>query len=535
MAQRFAKVTIWDAHATPRNLFTNIRLTNTPGSTASRGHTDFSASRGYATARSAESRPCRIAVKPCIVPYVCTCMGTKRFVDSALRSLVGAEPGLILTCAILILAVMCPVLTASQERAAHMEKAIQELHDGRPLPAVAHASEAVKVNPRSAEALAVLGLSQLKCGEWEKAESRFNEAIAIDSLSPEAHLGLGMIAACRMRYREAIPHLRQATSSQLFPGAAYSALASALEDLNSHREASDAIKEASKCTDDISADQQANARAFADIFAAYDGRSLHRIPENFRSTSVHFNYSEGHIIVPVVLNGSKQVDFVLDTGLGGSLMLSDDYAEGLDLTYVGEVRTISLYGGLNLKAAILDSLRIGGLEMRDVPVLVCENSPFGSIGVIGWKVIQKVNTTIDFEKSQIRFSRQAVAELHGEGVADEEMAECVPFLYLTSMFVNARFGDDLPRAFVFDTGAVASYLHSSNSNGLEDEQAGSSCSIRIGDLAFDLPQTQFLDFSAIHKKGRYYFPGVIGSDILRHSVVHILPMESMLCIEKGES
>jgi tetratricopeptide (TPR) repeat protein len=462
-------------------------------------------------------------------------MGTKRLVDSTLRSRVGATPGLILTCAISILAVAHPVLSASQEREAHLEKAIQELHDDQPLPAVTDASEAVEVNPHSAEALAILGLSQLKCGEWEKAESRFNEAVAIDSLLPEAHLGLGLIAASKMRCREAIPHLRQATSSQLFPGTAYIALASALEDLNLHQEASRVMKEASKHTDDLSADQQANVGAFADIFAAYDGRSLCRIPENFRSTSVHFHYSEGHIIFPVVLNGSKQVDFAHDTGLGGSLMISGDYAEGLDLRYVGEITSISLYGGLRLKAAILDSLRIGGLEMRDVPVLVCENSPFGSIGAIGWKVIQRVNTTIDFEKSQIQFSSQADAELHREGVADEEKAECVPFIYLTSMFVIARFGDDLPRAFVFDTGAVASYLHSSNSSGSEDEQAGSSCSVRIGDLTFDLPQTRFIDFSAIHKTGRYYFPGVIGIDILRHSVVHILPRESKLCIEKGES
>jgi len=462
-------------------------------------------------------------------------MGTKRLVDSALRFLVGATPGLILTCAISILAVAHPVLAASQEREAHLEKAIQELLDGQPLSALTDASEAVEVNPQSAEALAVLGLSQLKCGEWEKAESRFNEAIMIDSLSPEAHLGLGIIAASRIRCREAVPHLRQATSSQLFPGAAYSALALALEDLNSHQEASDAMKEASKCTDDISADQQANARAFADIFAAYDGRSLHRIPENFRSTSVHFNYSQGHIIFPVVLNGSKQVDFAHDTGYGGSLMISADYAEGLNLAYVGEIETISLYGGLLLKAAIVDSLRIGGLVMSDVPVLVCENSPFGSIGVIGWKVIQRVNTTIDFEESQIHFSSQDDPELHGKRITVEEKAECVPFAYLTSMYVIARFGDDLPRAFVFDTGAEASYLHRSNSSGPEHEQAGSSCSILIGDLTFDVPRTRFLDFSAIHKKGRYYFPGVIATDILRHSVLHILPRESMLCIEKGES
>jgi tetratricopeptide (TPR) repeat protein len=462
-------------------------------------------------------------------------MGTKRLVDSTLRSLVGATPGLILTCAISILAVAHPVLTASQEREECLQKAIDELRGGRPLPAVAEASKAVELNPQSAEALAILGLSQFKCGEWEKAEPRFNEAVAIDSLSAEAHLGLGLIAISRMRYRDAIPHLRQAALSQLFPGAAYSALASALEDLNLHREASRAMKEASKCTDELSADQQANVRAFADIFAAYDGRSLCRIPEDFRSTSVHCDYSQGHITLPVVLNGSAQVDFVFDTGHSGSLMLSDEYAKRLNLTYIGQITTNSMAGGLRLKAAVVDSLRIGGLVMSDVPVLVCEDYPFESAGLVGWKVIQRVNTTIDFEELQIHFSSQDNPELQAKRITDEEKAGCVPFVYLTSMYVIARFGNNLPRAFVFDTGAVASFLHSSNSNGPEEEQAGSSCSIRIGDLTFDLPRTQFLDFSGIHKTGRYYFHGVIGIDILRHSVLRILPRESMLCIEKGES
>jgi tetratricopeptide (TPR) repeat protein len=462
-------------------------------------------------------------------------MGTKRLVDVTLRSFVQIAPGFILGCAITILALAHPVFATSQEREAHLQKAIDELLAGEPLPAVTDASEAVKANPQSATALAILGLSQLKCGEWEQAESRFNEAMAIDSLLPEAHLGLGVIATCKMRYRDAIPHLRRATSSKIFPGAAYIALASSLEDLNLHREASQAMQEASKHTDDLSTDQRANVGAFADIFAAYDGRSLYRVPEDFRSTSVHFVYSESHIILPVVLNGSKQVDFGFDTGLGGSLMISSDYAEGLDLTYVGEITTISLYGSLRLKAAILDSLRVGGLEMRDVPVLVCENSPFGSIGVIGWKVIQRLNTTIDFKESKIQFSNQDNPELQSKRSADKESAGCVPFIYLTSMYIIARFGDDLARAFVFDTGAVASFLHQKGSGVQGDTQAGSSCSIRIGDLTFDLPQVRFIDFSDIHKTGRYYFPGVIATDILRHSVLHILPRESMLCIEKGDS
>jgi tetratricopeptide (TPR) repeat protein len=458
-------------------------------------------------------------------------MGTKRIVERSLRFLVG----LTLTCTISILAVSRPAPAASQEREAHLQKAIDELHDGQALPAVVEASEAVEVNPRSAEALAILGLARLKCGEWEKAESRFNEAIAIDGELPEAHLGLGVIAYARMRYRDAIPHLRQATSSHIYPGTAYRALALSLEDLDLHQEASQAMREAGKYKDEIPADLLANVRGFADIFAAHDGRSLYRIPDDFESTSVDFRYSHGDITLPVVLNGTTSCDLIFDTGHGGSLMLGGKCADRLNLKYTGEITTTSMAGGLRLKAAVLDSVRIGELVMRDVPIFVCENYPFPSAGLIGWKLIQRINTTIDFEGRQLRFASQEGSESDAKRIAGEENAACVPFIYLTSMYIIARFGDDSPRAYVFDTGAKGFLLHKSDSRGPEDTRAESSRSVRIGDLSFETPQPEFVDFSAIHKAGRYYFHGVIGADILRHSVLHIFPSESTMCIEKGAS
>jgi len=454
----------------------------------------------------------------------------KRILEPAQRSLVVLS----LISAISILGISHPVPTASQEREAHLQRAIGELLDGKPLPALAEASQAVEASPRSAEALAVLGLAQLKCGEWEKAESRFNEAIAIDGASPDAHLGLGIIATSKTRYHDAIPHLRQATSSQFFKGTVHRALALTLEELNLHQEASQEMREAGKYKEGTTAEELANARAFADIFAAHDGRSLCRVPRDFSSTSVHFKYSQGHILLPVSVNESPPVDFIHDTGHGGSLMISGDNARGLNLTYVGEITTTSLYGDLRLKAAVVDSIRIGGLVMSDVPVLVCENSPFGSIRVIGWKIIQRLNTSIDFEARQIQLSSLDNPALDYKTIAAKENTECVPFVYLTSMYLIARFGDDVARAFVFDTGAVGSYLHSTD-YGPEGKDENSPCSIRIGDLTFDLPQTQYIDFSAIHERGHYYFPGVIGPNILTRSVVHILPRDAVLCIETQKS
>jgi Flp pilus assembly protein TadD len=425
-----------------------------------------------------------------------------------------------------------PLTVNSQEREAHLQKAIDKLHSGRPLPAVAEAFEAIKANPRSAEALAVLGLAQLKCGEWEKAVSHFNKAITLDGLSPEAHLGLGIIAASRMHPRDAISHLRRSTSSQLFPGVAYSALASSLENLGLHQEASRAMREASKYQDEFTVSQLANIRALADIFAAYDSRDLYGMPEDFQSTTLHFEYSHGHIILPVVLNGSTQGDFFFDTGYGASLMLNAKYAKNLDLTYIGEMKTISVVGDLYMKAAILDSIEIGGLVMRDVPVLVCENYAFDGAGLIGWKIIQRVNTTIDFKKMQVGLFSLDNPELKGKRIVAEEGAECVTFAYLTSMYIIARFGDDIPKAFVFDTGCVRSVLHGSDLHTTAYTQDDSSIFIKIGDLTFTAPQAQVYDFSSIHEAGSYYFPGVIGIDILNHSILHILPGESKLCIER---
>jgi predicted aspartyl protease len=295
------------------------------------------------------------------------------------------------------------------------------------------------------------------------------------------------------------------------------------------------MREAGTYTDELAEDQLSNIRAFAGIFAAHDGLALCTVPEDFRSTSVRLRYSNSHIAVPVVLNGSTRGDFFFDTGHGGWMMLDDEYAERLDLTYTGEITTITVLGTIVLKAAVLDSIRIGGLTMLNVPVLVCKDYPFGEAGLIGWKVIQRVNTAIDFKQKQIRFSSQDVPGPQWRNIAGGESTTCVPFANLTSLFVIASFGDETPRAYVFDTGCDVSVMHYGDPGGPESARKGTPCIVRIGDLAFDVPWIDYSDFTAIHRKGRYYFPGVIGLNVMSQCVLHIFPKESMLCLEKSGS
>lgn len=441
-------------------------------------------------------------------------------------------PGLVLVCLISAFVIAVPTFPALREPEQALDNAIEELLAGRPFEALKHAGDAVRANPRSADALAIMGLSQLKCGEWEKAESHLKRAVSIDSQLPEAHLGLGEIAVGKMRYGDAVSHLRQATQSQAFRGEAYRVLASSLEAQDLHSEAEQAIREAGKYMDNISEDHQKSVLALPEIFASREGKSLFRIPGDFESTSIRFEYFQGHIVLPIVANGLKLDRFVLDTGHSGSVMISSEFAEGLNLTYSGEMIAQSLAGELTLQAAILDSMQIGDLVIKDVPVFVCKDYPFGSDGLIGWKIIQRFNISIDFKNSELHIFNGERLELQRRTFDEDKLQQRVPFFYFTSMWIRARFGNEAPRAVVFDTGAPESALHLDPLDPPTRLRASSLRFIRIGDLVFDRARVVLRDFSDIHRKGRYYFHGIVGIDILKDSVLHIVPKRSILIIEK---
>lgn len=412
----------------------------------------------------------------------------------------------------------------------YVEQAIMELQAGKPLAAREFSEKGVAANPDSAIALAVLGLSQLGCGQWPEAEGWLNQALALDSTLPEAHLGLAEIALGRMHYDLAIAHSYKATNSKHFKGTACSIQAQYFEEMNLHEQAAQAMREAYKWSDYLPEYHKKNIQNLSEIYSSYEGLHLHGIPNDFRSTTVPFTNYQGHALLEATADGQDLDSLLLDTGFGGSLMISPKDAERLGLTFSGEIITRSFYGELVIKIALIKSVRLGDLVVDNVPAYVCD-IPGGFGGLIGWQFLKNFNFSIDFTSSRLTIFNRQYPNLQKDMFSKDRYLDRIPFLYDKNIRIIACFGDKGPQHFVLDTGATYSLLHVDPSNDTTVVGSESRTSIRIGHLVFDNVKVLHYDLSPIHEIGRYYFDGIVGISVFQNSVLHFNPGESALYVE----
>jgi tetratricopeptide (TPR) repeat protein len=412
----------------------------------------------------------------------------------------------------------------------YVEQAITEIRAGRPLAALKLSEKGLAENPDSAVALAVLGLSQLGCGQWPGAEAWLNQALALDSTLPEAHLGLAEIAYGRMRYDLALAHSYKAAASKYFKGTAYGVQAQCLEEMNLHDQANQAMREAYKWSDHLPDYYRRNIQSWSEIFSSYEGHNLFEIPSDFTSTVIPFTNYQGFALLPVIANGHDLDSVLLDSGFGGSLMINPRDAEQMGLVYSGEITTRSFYGELVIKIALVNSVRIGDLIVHNVPAYVCD-VPGGFKGLIGWQLLKNFNFSIDFTSSRFTIFNREYPNLQKDLFSKDRYLDRIPFLYGPSIRVNACFGDKGPGYFVFDTGARYPSLHVDPSHDSTVVGSESRTSIRIGHLVFDNVKILNYDLSRIHEIGRYYFDGIIGISVFQNSVLHFNPGESALYVE----
>jgi tetratricopeptide (TPR) repeat protein len=415
----------------------------------------------------------------------------------------------------------------------YIEQAIMEIRAGRPRAALKLSEKGLAANPDSAIALAVLGLSQLGCGQWPEAEVWLKQALALDSTLPEAHLGLAEIAYGRMQCDLAIAHSNKAIASHQFKAEAYSVQADCLEEMNLHDQASQAMREAYKWSDHLPEYHRKNIQNWSEIYSSYEGRDLYEIPDDFRSTVIPFKNYLGFALLPVTADGQDLDSVLLDTGFGGSLMISAKDAEKMGLVFSGEHITRTFLGELVLRIALVKSVRLGDLVVHNVPAYVSDDVPGGFGGLIGWQLLKHFNFSIDLTSSQFTIFNREYPNLQKDIFSKDRYLDRIPFLYGPSIRVNACFGDKGPGFFIFDTGARYPSLHVDPSNDTSVVGSESRTSIRIGHLVFDNAKFLYYDLSSIHEIGRYYFDGVIGISIFQNSVLHFNPGESALYLECG--
>lgn len=127
-------------------------------------------------------------------------------------------------------------------------------------------------------------------------------------------------------------------------------------------------------------------------------------------TTVPLKPHMSKLAIDATLNGVTR-EFIFDTG--SPTMISKELAEELDLTVIGSNTGRDANGrAVTTKIAVLERLQIGGMTLRDVPVLIADfrvSDPkrcFIKDGLIGSEIFPGSAWRIDTERGQLSVARR---------------------------------------------------------------------------------------------------------------------------------
>ena len=123
--------------------------------------------------------------------------------------------------------------------------------------------------------------------------------------------------------------------------------------------------------------------------------------------SVPFNYINGHIYVPVTINGKRKVRLILDSGASANIF-NEKALDGLNLEPIGKLPAKGVAGYEEADLYKTDSLQIGDLTLysqvggaMDLSMIgdSVMNEPFG--GVLGYDFLSRFPMSLDFKNQTL--------------------------------------------------------------------------------------------------------------------------------------
>jgi predicted aspartyl protease len=146
------------------------------------------------------------------------------------------------------------------------------------------------------------------------------------------------------------------------------------------------------------------APALARQILAHTVRLTEPVDSEARETTVPLEHGLGVWIAPVTLNGRHVARFLVDTGssvtvLSPALATTLGVAPGSADASPVELHTIG--GRTAGPSAVLGSLRVGDLELRDAPVVLHDPGP-GVDGILGNTFLSRYRVTVDADRRQLQ-------------------------------------------------------------------------------------------------------------------------------------
>lgn len=144
-----------------------------------------------------------------------------------------------------------------------------------------------------------------------------------------------------------------------------------------------------------------------------------KFPAEKSVVEIPFEIDSGLMVIPVSVNGSKPLRYVLDTGASGAVHNETSSVDSLNLKIGGEVQVRGVGGGgatSTAKIAEDVNFNIGGIELSNAHLALFPSARFGHSGVIGREVFANLVVEVDWEKQVLRFYEPAKYKYSGSGV-----------------------------------------------------------------------------------------------------------------------
>ncbi|MEH6587114.1 MAG: aspartyl protease family protein [Halioglobus sp.] len=262
-----------------------------------------------------------------------------------------------------------------------------------------------------------------------------------------------------------------------------------------------------------------------------------------QQTTVPFTLIDNHIILPVQVNGSETMSFVLDSGAGATVVMDSRKTRSLALQSSSQITVSGVGTGPDPVANIVRDTRLtlGSLQLEGQSVvhLPIDSVPFFIDlddvyfdGVIGAPFFSRFTVAIDYDLMQVTFSEPATAQ-DDETLASDwhsiplEIQGGVP--YLAAELTNTD-GELVAVRLLADTGARGAVLLSHGthqglplptayfetmSQGLSGDIAGRmtmSDSLVLGNYPLEvLP----VDYALAGGEDESNSNGLVGNEVLR--------------------
>jgi predicted aspartyl protease len=304
--------------------------------------------------------------------------------------------------------------------------------------------------PRDPEAITLHGDSLWAAGLFDESDSAYRDALSISPASSRARFGLARALATRSKLDEALLEAMASSAAAPRDPEIHHAIGDIYERLHKFDEAANAyMNYINLLPNKDRSDKAAWSRAQVRFLKAFEGKVPVQIDGEDAGVlhTVPFKLVNDKVIVQGKVNNGRSQDFILDTGSEETVISRQTASRAgvAPITYtlsagVGEV------GLRGLQLGRLDSLEIGTLKIRNLPVLI-KNPALRGLpkreGEAFSPLSLGMSMMIDYQKRMLTIARDLP-----EGTPDFNL----PMRIHRLAMVRGTLNNNQPAYFVIDTG-----------------------------------------------------------------------------------